>query len=141
MAELVTFRKQQAMLRQGMGAGAGGGRRNHRARAPSDRWGEAGRSPRQLQQKKFRQPSCARACSKTRRSPDADGWIIRVPSRAGAGQTRGRFDRAALACVMASTLLEQTREAHEEVERLERFIASDFKTDAITQSACCRTSA
>ena len=33
---------------------------------------------------------------------------------------------------MASTLLEQTREAHEEVERLERFIASDFKTDAIT---------
>ena len=33
---------------------------------------------------------------------------------------------------MASTLLEQMREAHEEVERLERFIASDFKTDAIT---------
>ena len=33
---------------------------------------------------------------------------------------------------MASTLLEQTREAHEECERLERFIVSDLKTEAIT---------
>ena len=36
------------------------------------------------------------------------------------------------AVVMASTLLEQTREAHEECERLERFIVSDLKTEAIT---------
>lgn len=62
-----------------------------------------------------------------------DGLLGFPRARAcGRGQTRGRFDRAALACVMASTLLEQTRAAHEEVERLERFIASDFKTDAIT---------
>ena len=33
---------------------------------------------------------------------------------------------------MASTLLEQTREAHEAIERLERFIVSDFKTEAVT---------
>ena len=33
---------------------------------------------------------------------------------------------------MASTLLEQTREMHEEVERLERAIVSDFKTEAVT---------
>ena len=33
---------------------------------------------------------------------------------------------------MASTLLEQTREAHEECERLERFIVADLKTEAIT---------
>lgn len=33
---------------------------------------------------------------------------------------------------MASTLLEQTRGAHEEVERLERAIVSDFKTEAVT---------
>ena len=33
---------------------------------------------------------------------------------------------------MASTLLEQTREAHEECERLERFIVSDLKAEAIT---------
>lgn len=33
---------------------------------------------------------------------------------------------------MASTLLEQTREAHEEVERLERAIVGDFKTEAVT---------
>lgn len=33
---------------------------------------------------------------------------------------------------MSSTLLEQTRQAHEEVERLERQIVADFKTEAIT---------
>ena len=34
---------------------------------------------------------------------------------------------------MASTLLEQTQEMHEEVERLERAIVSDFKTqEAVT---------
>ena len=33
---------------------------------------------------------------------------------------------------MASTLLEQTREALEETERLERQIVADFKTEAIT---------
>lgn len=29
-------------------------------------------------------------------------------------------------------MLEQTREAHEEVERLERAIVADFKTEAVT---------
>jgi len=33
---------------------------------------------------------------------------------------------------MASTLLEQTRESHEECERLERFVVGDMKADAIT---------
>jgi|AntAceMinimDraft_5_1070358.scaffolds.fasta_scaffold40923_2 hypothetical protein len=33
---------------------------------------------------------------------------------------------------MASTLLEHTREAHEEVERLERAIVIDFRTEAVT---------
>jgi len=33
---------------------------------------------------------------------------------------------------MASTLLEQTRESHEECERLERFVVGDVKADAIT---------
>ena len=33
---------------------------------------------------------------------------------------------------MASSLLEQTREAHEEVERLERLVVTDFRADAVT---------
>jgi splicing factor 3A subunit 3 len=33
---------------------------------------------------------------------------------------------------MASTLLEQTREGHEECERLERAIVTDFKSEAVT---------
>jgi splicing factor 3A subunit 3 len=33
---------------------------------------------------------------------------------------------------MASSLLEQTREAHDEVERLERLVVTDFRADAVT---------
>ena len=33
---------------------------------------------------------------------------------------------------MASTLLERTRESHEEIERLERAICADFRNEAVT---------
>ena len=33
---------------------------------------------------------------------------------------------------MASTLLERTRESHEEIERLERAVCADFRHEAVT---------
>ena len=67
--------------------------------------------------------------------PDPRGSIIRVPSRAGVlPASDPRALRSSGSGVRHGVhALEQMREAHEEVERLERFIASDFKTDAITR--------
>ena len=48
---------------------------------------------------------------------------------------RARVASPRLSLAMASTALEQARASHERVERLERAIASEFKTEAVTHKA------
>ena len=69
--------------------------------------------------------------ARARRTPEASApSSTRLPEVALGRRPRIAARRRVV--VMASTLLEQTREAHEAIERLERFIVSDFKTEAVT---------